>query len=89
MLDTSINLIDARCTAFLDDLTTNDQRKIKLAYTFFSFFTAVGSVLDYFAAFFRRFEVTLSFTVTKACNRLCTWWRKAQPAGKGVLLIAH
>ncbi|KAL4382118.1 hypothetical protein HN51_005711 [Arachis hypogaea] len=64
-------MIDARCKDFLDDLANRDQRTIRLAYTYFSFFMAVGNELGYFAVFFRRFDVMLPFTVTKACHRLC------------------
>ncbi|RYR60887.1 hypothetical protein Ahy_A04g017969 [Arachis hypogaea] len=71
MLEISINMIDARCRDFLDDLASRDQPKIRLAFQFFSFFMAVRKELGYLAALFSRFDVMLSFTVTKACDRFC------------------
>ncbi|XLS90884.1 hypothetical protein HN51_066895 [Arachis hypogaea] len=51
MLEISINMIDARCRDFLDDLASRDQPKIRLAYQFFSFFVAVRNKLGYLATF--------------------------------------
>ncbi|QHO08295.1 Sucrose transport protein [Arachis hypogaea] len=71
MLEISINMIDARCRDFLDDLASRDQPKIILAYQFFSFFMAVRNKLGYLATLFSIFDVLLAFTVTKACDRFC------------------
>ncbi|QHO08279.1 Sucrose transport protein [Arachis hypogaea] len=71
MLEISINMIDARCRDFLDDLASRDQPKIRLAYQLFSFFMAVRNELGYLATLFSRFDVFLAFTVTKACDRFC------------------
>ncbi|XP_057756454.1 sucrose transport protein SUC8-like [Arachis stenosperma] len=71
MLEISINMNDARCRDFLDDLASRDQPKIRLAYQFFTFFIAVGNDLGYLATLFSRFDVMLALTVTKACDRFC------------------
>ncbi|QHO39580.1 hypothetical protein HN51_005778 [Arachis hypogaea] len=72
MLEISINMINAHCKDFLDDLASRDQQTIRLAYTYFSFFMTVGNELSYFAGFFRRFDDMLPFTVIKASHGLCT-----------------
>ncbi|RYR60771.1 hypothetical protein Ahy_A04g017835 [Arachis hypogaea] len=72
MLEISINMIDTRCKDFLYDLASREQRMIRLAYTYFSFFMPVENELGYFAVFFRRFDNMLPFTVRKACHGLCT-----------------
>ncbi|KAL4382119.1 hypothetical protein AHAS_Ahas04G0201600 [Arachis hypogaea] len=59
MLEISINMIDACCKYFLDDLASRNQQTIRLAYMYFSFFIAVRNELGYFAVFFRRFDVML------------------------------
>ncbi|XP_020978173.1 sucrose transport protein SUC1-like [Arachis ipaensis] len=73
IMDTLINIIEVPCKNFLEDLAASDQRKIRLVYTFFSFFIEAESVLGYFAAFLRRFGDMFPLTVTKACDRFYTW----------------
>ncbi|RYR60890.1 hypothetical protein Ahy_A04g017974 [Arachis hypogaea] len=65
-------MIDVRCRDFLDDLASRDQPKIRLAYQFFSFFMTVRNELGYLATLFSRFDVMLTFTMTKACDKFCT-----------------
>ncbi|XP_057756452.1 putative sucrose transport protein SUC6 [Arachis stenosperma] len=60
MLEISINMNDARCKDFLDDLASKDQPKIRLTYQFFSFFMVVRNELGYLAALFSRFDVMLA-----------------------------
>ncbi|QHO39315.1 Sucrose transport protein [Arachis hypogaea] len=64
-------MIGVCCKDFLDDLASRDQRTIRLAYTYVSFFMAVGNELGYFTIFFRKFDDILPSTVTKACHGLC------------------
>ncbi|KAL4382375.1 hypothetical protein HN51_005996 [Arachis hypogaea] len=71
MLEISINIIDARCRDFLDDLASRDQPKIRLAYQFLSFFMSVGNEVGYLTVLFSIFDVILPFTMTKACDRFC------------------
>ncbi|QHO08292.1 Sucrose transport protein [Arachis hypogaea] len=40
-------------------------------YHFLSFFMAVRNELGYLGALFSRFDVLLTFTVTKVCDRFC------------------
>ncbi|XLR62412.1 hypothetical protein HN51_005712 [Arachis hypogaea] len=78
MLEISINMIDACCKYFLDDLASRNQQTIRLAYMYFSFFIAVRNELGYFAVFFRRFDVMLMPRVLKSRHYL----RRSHVRGK-------
>ncbi|XP_025648072.1 sucrose transport protein SUC7-like [Arachis hypogaea] len=71
MLEILINMIDARCRDFLDDLASRDQPKNRQPNQFFSFIMEVRNELGYLAVLFSRFDVMLVFTMTKACDRFC------------------
>ncbi|KAL4300899.1 hypothetical protein AHAS_Ahas17G0247000 [Arachis hypogaea] len=71
----SIVLTKASCQAFLIDLASRDERKIRLANMFSTFFMAVGNLMGYFSAFV-NYENTFPFTETKACHSDYYIWVK-------------
>ncbi|KAL4300900.1 hypothetical protein AHAS_Ahas17G0247100 [Arachis hypogaea] len=81
MLDASIVLTKASCQAFLIDLASRDEQKIRLANMFSTFFMAVGNLMGYFSAFV-NYENTFPFMETKACHSdYCIWV-------KGILFLS-
>nr|KYP47733.1 Sucrose transport protein SUC2 [Cajanus cajan] len=71
ILDVANNMLQGPCRAFLGDLAAGDQKKIRTANSFFSFFMAVGNILGYAAGSYDGLHHLFPFTQTEACNVFC------------------
>ncbi|GLT60521.1 hypothetical protein SLA2020_332840 [Shorea laevis] len=71
ILDVANNMLQGPCRALLADLSGNNQKKVRAANAFFSFFMAVGNVLGFAAGSYSKLHKIFPFTTTKACDLYC------------------
>lgn len=71
ILDVANNMLQGPCRALLADLSGNNQKKVRNANAFFSFFMAVGNVLGFAAGSYSKLHKIFPFTTTKACDLYC------------------
>ncbi|GKV09024.1 hypothetical protein SLEP1_g20587 [Rubroshorea leprosula] len=71
ILDVGNNMLQGPCRAFLADLSGNNQKRVRAANAFFSFFLAVGNVLGCAAGSYSKLHKIFPFTTTKACDIYC------------------
>lgn len=71
ILDVANNMLQGPCRAFLADLAAGDEKKMRTANGFFSFFMAVGNILGYAAGSYSKLHKIFPFTETEACNVFC------------------
>lgn len=71
ILDVANNMLQGPCRALLADLSENNQKKVRTANNFFSFFMAIGNVLGFLAGSYSKLHKIFPFTTTKACDLYC------------------
>lgn len=71
ILDVANNMLQGPCRAFLADLSNDNNKKMRTANAFYSFFMAVGNVLGYAAGSYTHLYKIFPFTSTKACDVYC------------------
>lgn len=71
ILDVANNMLQGPCRALLADLSGNNQKKVRTANSFFSFFMAIGNVLGFAAGSYSKLHKIFPFTTTKACDLYC------------------
>lgn len=71
ILDVANNMLQGPCRALLADLSGSNQKRMRTANAFFSFFMAVGNVLGYAAGSYTHLHNVFPFSSTKACDLYC------------------
>ncbi|XP_022949324.1 sucrose transport protein SUC8-like [Cucurbita moschata] len=71
VLDVANNMLQGPCRALLADMSCTNQKKMRVANGFFSFFMGVGNVLGYAAGSNSSLYKLLPFTITEACDAYC------------------
>ncbi|XP_077248790.1 sucrose transport protein SUC8-like [Tasmannia lanceolata] len=71
ILDVANNMLQGPCRALLADLAGKNQRRVRSANSFYSFFMAVGNILGFAAGSFTHLHKLLPFTSTPACDIYC------------------
>ncbi|CAN1801855.1 Sucrose transport protein SUC2 [Linum perenne] len=71
ILDVANNMLTGPCRALLADLSGTNQKKTRIANSFFSFFLAVGNVLGYAAGSYSGIYKIFPFTKSQACDVYC------------------
>ncbi|CAN0921518.1 Sucrose transport protein SUC2 [Linum grandiflorum] len=71
ILDVANNMLMGPCRALLADLSGTNQKKTRIANSFFSFFLAVGNVLGYAAGSYSKIYRVFPFTKSHACDVYC------------------